>query len=187
MQQLLKLGIGSVVFLSAAFATPAPALGQLKPNWLQISEDRFFVIFSAPGLQGSNRRFYRGTTRRSVHYRGRWQSASGKFPRAEVQVTRIGARSIFTMGTMRGVGKFAEKVLGDRRWKKGQKGYIQNALGSLEYLFAYFADANCIFFYQYWRRDHIRNILSGYYCARRETRLSKAIILRVLKAIRARE
>jgi hypothetical protein len=148
-----------------AIGCSTPIATDEEVEWHEIREESSLIVFTGPGLQGGTSRFYRGVGDRSFHYVGRWVGPSGRFPVAEIAITRIGGDALFTMKGMRGPEYSAARTFEGRVVRWGARSSTQNALGDIDYALFSLEDAECVAFSQLRREASVRSMLRGHYCA----------------------
>jgi hypothetical protein len=154
-------------------------------EWLQIPEDQFYLDVPFPGLAAGNRIFYRGRRESSLHYLGHWVGTPGPFPRAEVYLIIMGARTRLTMQASRGIEYQARDMFKGHLLSVGPRSSAGNDLGDFDYLEVTLNDANCIFFLQKWTDDY-RNVAMGDYCVARGKTVDARSVAKGLARIRKR-
>lgn len=178
-----------VVFIIGLTAAKTNA-AETNIEWRQIPEGKSKIVFFAPGLEGGNRRFYRGQMNR-IHTvtRGEWAGPSGRFPNAEILFFELAPNYRLRAG--RYVLKYFAEFLEFRRGRKvtyGEEMSSRNAVGRVIYGRLSGESVDCVQFAQLWREfGNRQRVIVGSYCIDARDNLSDSTIQAVIEGIGIRD
>ncbi len=160
----------------------------LGEEWTAISEEDFPLVFTPTGLEGAIGRYLRSIRyqhgRPILNTRVRLTSPGARLPAAEIQLEQVGPAFIITLDAKNALSRAVDRAFEGRLTTLLAKGRDVNLLGPIDYAHVRDVEADCVVFFQTWRRERIRNILIGHYCTVPQPGLSEALIKTVLRGIK---
>ena len=167
-----KVSVAAMAILLAGILSACQTSGEWFLEQKQVAEADNDVLFYAPGLAEGYRKFLTGRTASYDHLAlASYGPKKGSFPVAEIILNEaMAGRHIQIIGGIEGYLKKWKRLEDVSNWQHQEKGFIENGLGSAEYLAASASDADCVVFRQYWKPSFYNGFnkwLFGYYCVER--------------------
>ena len=188
------MGLGARECLAMAVAVLAGActVGDIGPEYVNISEEESGLLFFGPGLADGYRQILAGTDQKYVRRTvARYGPPIGKYPHAQIHYTeappgRQFKRDVQAQATIKNWGWFSNKTV-----ETGATGVTVNAMGRIGYAAATADGIACVV----WRQPMgIRDnggagtrMLSGYYCRGEGPMITAAEAVSIVKRIGHRE
>ncbi len=163
---------------------------ELGEEWTAIPEEDFPLVFKPGGLEGGVGRFLRSV--RYEHRRpilttwARWTSPGARLPMAELRLDQAGPNFITTLNAKDALSWAVDSVLEGRAASTLAKDRDVNLLGAIDYAHIRDSEAECLVFFQTWRRKRILHSLIGHYCVPLDPGLTEDRIKTALRSLRMR-
>ncbi len=160
----------------------------LGEEWTAIPEEDFPLVFAPGGLEDGIGRYLRSV--RYEHRRpilatwARWTSPGARLPMAELRLDQAGPNFITTMNARYALSWAVESLFEGRAYSTLAKDRDVNLFGAIDYAHVRDREAECLVFFQTWRRKRILNTLMGHYCVPLAPGLTEARIKAALRSLR---
>ncbi len=181
----MRMLVTLLLFASLVGCSSEADLGE---EWIAITEDDFPLAFAPDQMQGAVSRHLKSTRyrngRATLTHRASWKAASVRLPRAALRLEQYGPGFVIAQSAETTLDRSVANIFEGRRPLILTGGRDVNVLGAIDYLLVRDGDAECLVFYQSWRRDRILNILVGHYCDTLTPGLSNTRITALLRSLK---
>ena len=159
----------------------------LGEEYTAITEAEFPLDFAPAGLESAIVRYIRVVR----HDQGRpiltkwahWTSPGARLPKAHIRLDQVGRSFVVSLNAKKLLVQAAEDLFAGRPSTLLAERQDTNSLGPIDYVHIRDVEADCVIFFQYWRRERILNTVLGHYCVPLDRGLSQARIWAALSSL----